>query len=170
MNYGDKVRLQSGDTATVESVEEIQLDEPIKVYNFEVEDYHTYYVSEHEVLVHNMCAETVDKAALYQVGLYSEIKGAKGLDAHHVGQKSVMKDLVDNYDPNKAPAINVPREGHTKSGEIGRLSTKINGFSNARQLLARDFRELRRVYPDIPKSKLKELIELNKKMYPEMRK
>lgn len=30
--------------------------------------------------------------------------------------------------------------------------------------------ELRRVYPDIPNSKLQELIEMNKKLYPEMRK
>ena len=26
------------------------------VYNFEVEDWHTYYVSEEEIFVHNMCA------------------------------------------------------------------------------------------------------------------
>jgi hypothetical protein len=36
--------------------------------------------------------------------------------------------------------------------------------------LARDIMELRRVYDHIPNSALKELIELNKKMYPEMRK
>ncbi len=28
---------------------------PIKVYNFQVEDYHTYYVSNTGVLVHNKC-------------------------------------------------------------------------------------------------------------------
>jgi len=32
-----------------------------------------------------------------------------------------------------------------------------------------DIQELRRVYPDIPSSKLKELIRMNKKLYPEMR-
>ena len=31
------------------------LDSPIKVYNFEVEDWHTYFVSEHDVFVHNSC-------------------------------------------------------------------------------------------------------------------
>ena len=71
-----------------------------------------------------------------------------------------MKKLVDNYNLNTAPAINVPKVGHTIKGP--------NGI-NPRQLLARDIRELRRVYDDIPNSKLKELIELNKKMYPEMR-
>lgn len=43
-------------------------------------------------------------------------------------------------------------------------------ISSARQLLARDIKELRRVYPDIPNKKLKELIDLNKLKYPEMRK
>ncbi|WP_242825982.1 polymorphic toxin-type HINT domain-containing protein, partial [Clostridium tunisiense] len=30
-------------------------DKPVKVYNFEVEDWHTYFVSEIGVLVHNKC-------------------------------------------------------------------------------------------------------------------
>ena len=77
-----------------------------------------------------------------------------------------MKKLVDGYDELTAPAINVPRIGHTKRHPV--RSTK--GITNARQLLARDIMELRRVYPDIPNSKLQELIEMNKKLYPEMRK
>ncbi len=56
LQTGDKVRLQSGQTASVDYAEEIQLKQPIKVYNFEVEDFHTYYVSEQKVLVHNTCA------------------------------------------------------------------------------------------------------------------
>ena len=61
LEAGDKVRLQSGKTAAVDSVEEIQLEQPIKVYNFEVEDFHTYYVSEQQVLVHNTCAAETTK-------------------------------------------------------------------------------------------------------------
>ena len=121
----------------------------------------------------------------YDVGLYGEQrKGLNGknlpLDSHHVGQKNIMKDLVTNYDPQKAPAIVVPREGHTKGkgnlpkGQTVVSRSKMNGntgkpFSSARDLLARDISELRRVYPDIPNSTLKELIDLNKSTYPEMR-
>ena len=36
------------------------------------------------------------------------------LDAHHVGQKALMKKLVADYDELTAPAINVPKLGHTK--------------------------------------------------------
>lgn len=106
----------------------------------------------------------------YQVGAYKDIKGVEGLDAHHAGQKAVMKKLVDNYDPNTAPAINVPKVGHTIKGPNGIVSRSTKGIDNPRQLLARDIMELRRVYDDIPNSSLRELIELNKKMYPEMRK
>ena len=98
--------------------------------------------------------------------------------SHHIGQKAIMKDMFAN-DEMKAPAILVNKMGHNnnKPGfEPGTVSrSRINPrtnrpFTNARELLARDIRELRRVYPDIPNSKLKEWIDLNKKMYPEMRK
>ena len=106
----------------------------------------------------------------YQVGTYQDIKGVDGLDAHHVGQKAVMKNLVENYDPKTAPAINVPKVGHTISGPNGIVSRNTKGIDNARQLLARDLFELKRVYPDIPNSLYRELIDMNMKMYPEMRK
>ena len=108
----------------------------------------------------------------YRVGPYNDIKGAKGFDAHHVGQKALMKKFIKGYNPKTAPAINVPKLGHTsriEENDIGIVSRSLKGVDNARQLLARDIRELRRVYPDIPNSKLRELANLNKKMYSEMR-
>ena len=161
---GDKVVLQSGDKYTVEKIDKVVHNELITVYNFEVEDFHTYFVSDASVLVHNTAG------CKYQVGAYKDIKGSKGLDAHHVGQKAVMKKLVKNYDEMTAPAINVPKVGHTIKGDKGIVSRKTKGITSARQLLARDIKELRRVYPDIPNSKLRELISMNKKLYPEMRK
>ena len=108
----------------------------------------------------------VQNADLYRVGRYCDIKGAEGLQAHHVGQKAVMKELVPGYNPNTAPAINVPIEGHmTKTTSGLRISTKTSGFTNARQVIARDIMELRRVFPDVPNSALRELIQLNITMY-----
>lgn len=78
-----------------------------------------------------------------------------------------MKDLIENYDPKTAPSINVLKVGHTISGPDGIVSRSTKWIESARQLLARDSMELRRVY-DYINSALKELIELNKKMYPEM--
>ena len=58
LKVGDKVRLEDGTTGTVEKAKHVKLDTPVTVYNFEVEDFHTYYVSEQKVLVHNTCAAT----------------------------------------------------------------------------------------------------------------
>ncbi|WP_017413235.1 polymorphic toxin-type HINT domain-containing protein, partial [Clostridium tunisiense] len=55
LKVGDKVTLETGKKARVESVTIEKLDKPVKVYNFEVEDWHTYFVSEIGVLVHNKC-------------------------------------------------------------------------------------------------------------------
>jgi RHS repeat-associated protein len=110
---------------------------------------------------------------VFEVGTYDILKiksAGLDLDAHHVGQGVLMNKFakVDGYDYAKAPAILVPSSGHTSIDPISgsRLSTNTKGINNARDLLARDVRELKRVYPDIPISKLQELTELNKKMYP----
>ena len=55
LSEGDTVELSDGSSGTVESVEITELDEPVTVYNFCVMDFHTYYVGESEVLVHNKC-------------------------------------------------------------------------------------------------------------------
>ncbi|MEG2868251.1 MAG: polymorphic toxin-type HINT domain-containing protein, partial [Terrisporobacter sp.] len=54
---GDVVVLQSGEKAEVESIDKVVQNELIAVYNFEVEDFHTYFVSDANVLVHNSCTQ-----------------------------------------------------------------------------------------------------------------
>lgn len=117
----------------------------------------------------SLASKGTGEAAKYDVGLYNEIKGVPGLDAHHIGQKAIMKKFIADYDPKVAPAILVPKVGHTIRGPKGIVSRSSKGIENGRQLLARDIMELRRVYPDIPNSQIKKLIELNKKLYPELR-
>ena len=51
----DVLRTQDGETETVKDVQIENLEEAVKVYNLEIEDSHTYYVSADEVLVHNEC-------------------------------------------------------------------------------------------------------------------
>jgi len=55
----DIVYTKDWNTAVVKSVNLIELDEPVEVFNFEVEDCHTYFVGELSVLVHNAnCGNT----------------------------------------------------------------------------------------------------------------
>jgi hypothetical protein len=107
----------------------------------------------------------------YEVGAYQILKeGAQaGLDAHHVGQKALMSQLIPGYDQLTAPSILLPKLGHTIRGADGVVSRSMTGFENARQVVARDIGELRRVYPDIPNSRLQQLIKMNKDMYHQIR-
>jgi len=91
-----------------------------------------------------------------------------GLDAHHADQSAAMKKVVAGYDHNTAPTILVPKVGHTIKGPNGIVSRSTKGLDNARDIVARGINELRRVYPDVPNAKLQELIEMNKRFYPEM--
>ncbi|WP_431045598.1 Ig-like domain-containing protein [Roseateles sp. L2-2] len=103
----------------------------------------------------------------YSVGQYNELAGVvKGLDAHHVGQKALLGKLIPGYDPLTAPAILVPKIGHTLRGPNGILSRSVEGLTTPRDVLARDIRELRRVYQDVPNSSLQKLIKMNKEAYP----
>ena len=53
LREGDELTLADGSTAIITKTYGEQLDEPVIVYNFEVSDFHTYYVTDNGVLVHN---------------------------------------------------------------------------------------------------------------------
>ena len=55
LRAGDILVLVNGEYVTLEKTQHEILEAPITVYNFEVEDYHTYYVGTDGVLVHNSC-------------------------------------------------------------------------------------------------------------------
>ncbi len=55
LKSGDEVYNLDGSTAVIIDSELEKLDEPILVYNLEVEDFHTYFVGYEPVLVHNSC-------------------------------------------------------------------------------------------------------------------
>ena len=59
----DIVYTQDWNTATVKSVNLLELDEPVEVFNFEVEDCHTYFVGDKFILVHNSCRSNAVKKA-----------------------------------------------------------------------------------------------------------
>ncbi len=55
LKVSEKLLLSCGKEVIIEKVEVEQLTEAETTYNFEVADFHTYYVTEKAVLVHNMC-------------------------------------------------------------------------------------------------------------------
>ena len=155
---GDQVRTRDGH-ATIASIAREDVE---RVFDLEIESDHSYFIDGTDVLAHN-CGKK------WQVGPYNKLKKLVGtdFDAHHVGQKAVMKKLVKKgYDPETAPAILVPKIGHTRKGPRGIVSRSRKGFKTVQELLDRDIAELRRVYPRIPKKALEEILGLNKSMYP----
>ncbi|MBQ7145471.1 MAG: hypothetical protein IJR95_01710 [Lachnospiraceae bacterium] len=58
LRAGDVLVLVNGEYVIVEWIQHEILEAPVKVFNFQVEDYHTYCVTCVGVLVHNSCGET----------------------------------------------------------------------------------------------------------------
>ena len=55
LRAGDILVLVNGEYVVVEMIQHEILEVPITVYNFEVTDFHTYYVGKESILVHNVC-------------------------------------------------------------------------------------------------------------------
>ena len=55
LRAGDRLQLLNGEYVIIEQVQHEILEAPVTVYNFEVEGFHTYFVGETSVLVHNLC-------------------------------------------------------------------------------------------------------------------
>ncbi len=53
LRAGDILVMLNGEYVVVEQVQHELLESPAAIYNFEVADFHTYYVGEEPVLVHN---------------------------------------------------------------------------------------------------------------------
>ncbi len=53
LQVGNKLQKADGSNLTIDKVEFVKLDEPVMVYNFTVADYHTYYVTDLGIWVHN---------------------------------------------------------------------------------------------------------------------
>lgn len=60
LHAGMTIWFANGTKGTVEDISNEGLEEPVTVYNFEVTDFHTYFVGENAVLVHNDCDTDVN--------------------------------------------------------------------------------------------------------------
>ena len=106
LQSGDHLTLADGTSAEVLTVTLEELEDPTVIYNFEVEEWHNYYVSDSGVLVHNMgCGTTGNKSgknsdnyvyrALNQKD-YERYTNGLGLEAKNPnGSWSLKEHLVD---------------------------------------------------------------------------
>jgi hypothetical protein len=97
LKTGDKLRLYNGNVIDVDKTIVEKLDETIKVYNFEVEDWHTYYVSSLQLLVHNTCKTDVFRGGnSFKVRLGVDVKIDKS-----TGLLKTERGVSVNDDPSK---------------------------------------------------------------------
>ncbi|MCC3865688.1 Hint domain-containing protein [Terrisporobacter petrolearius] len=132
---GDVVVLQSGDKSAVEKIDKVVHNELIRVYNFEVEDFHTYFVSDASVLVHN------DYSGVRRKGAFRKAKRDAGISksqqpykigsdymrtAEHEGSKIILgknnkpiktREYYFINDKGKKIIIQDHGAGHLKGGQ-----------------------------------------------------
>ena len=108
LRAGDILVLQSGEYVIVELIQHEILESPVTVYNFEVEDFHTYYVSDSAVLVHNECGPHTEEQQIIVKWAkeYQKNGGISRDDA--VALVDLAKDYGLNY---HYPAVHSGRSG-----------------------------------------------------------
>ena len=97
LRAGDILVLVNGEYVVVEQVQREILEAPVTVYNFQVEDYHTYYVAG-GVLVHNACNKPDSPVKVKDNAL-------KGVDVHAFKEEFVRKNVA-HWDVYKDTANN----------------------------------------------------------------
>ena len=97
LRAGDILVLVNGEYVVVEKVQHEILEAPITVYNFQVDGYHTYYVSQTGVLVHNTCGRTGKQTRLRELAdddkLSSALRGEIKRDINAIarGQRTTIR-------------------------------------------------------------------------------
>ena len=126
LRAGDILVLVNGDYVVVEKVQHEILEAPITVYNFQVENYHTYYVSSSGVLTHNKCTNPYGKKGspahqntIHEIGDSLEDQGYNVTYEYKVNTPGGTKNTrdVDLYADDGTNTIAVQVGRNTGSGQ-----------------------------------------------------
>ncbi len=130
---GDKVKLYSGEVLEIKEIRRERLEEPVKTYNFEVEDWHTYLVSENNVLVHNAGSKKCPLKFSFKSNKSNAGVGNGNLirTVGENGQTKVYRVIRPDENPlngltAKNPQRNMTVEGHITSGSRNKGSQYIS--------------------------------------------
>ena len=86
LRAGDILVMLNGEYVVVEQVQHELLESPETTYNFEVEGFHTYYVGNTSVLVHNKCGDN----PLEDIRYTDKVKAQMSMNDNHG-----FPDIVD---------------------------------------------------------------------------
>ncbi len=96
LRAGDRLQLLNGEYVIIEQVQYELLESSVTVYNFEVEDFHTYYVGNADVLVHNKCKVQVAEKLEY---IFGNATGNK----HNINRSQGLLRQVQSIGINDTP-------------------------------------------------------------------
>ena len=123
----DKLVSVEGKDLIVESIEIEKVDETVTVYNFKVDDYHTYFVGENAVWVHNAECGGSYKEVCEKNKEYNSTQSdyTKKQHAHHMPACDAYPDdfaeFMDSYNGKPdGPAISMTQADHKKTASFGR--------------------------------------------------
>ena len=95
LRAGDILVLVNGEYVIVEKIQHEILESPIKVYNFEVEGFHTYFVGDDDVLVHNMCKTS--KITKVNAGRQGRQKQLEKIAHDSKISKTLRNEMINRY-------------------------------------------------------------------------
>ncbi|WP_297429166.1 polymorphic toxin type 15 domain-containing protein, partial [Clostridium sp.] len=137
LQIGDKITASDGYDKTVESIESIQYNESREIYNLNVDENHTYFVSDLEVLVHNDCnyeggtkaEEAVPRIDEIEVNFnhktkYDETEFARQLADQEAGMNQLT---VNEYLQNRQRYID---EGRAIEGNMAQQAARKEALAN----------------------------------------
>ena len=131
LHAGMTIWFANGTKGTVEDISNEGLEEPVTVYNFEVADFHTYFIGECGTLVHNDCEPYIEFNKTHKDST-PQPKGTGPndgrLQSHHgLQQQWATENLGEyGYDPKLAPTVTI------ETG-VGLPHTTISTAQNARR-------------------------------------
>jgi intein/homing endonuclease len=117
LRAGDILVDVNGEKVVLEFVQHEILETPVKVYNFEVEDWHTYFVGDGDIWTHNLCTT---KPNASELGKQGEAYAAKDLGLQHntskiiINGRSRVPDFIDEANNVIAESKNVAELSYTK--------------------------------------------------------
>lgn len=145
LSAGDCILTASGEYLPITSIKQETLDEPITVYNFTVDDNHSYYASQIEILAHNASCNEISSyypdSQNRQFDNYKSFKkfygkAGKGCEWHHIVEQSQVKNGISAQNIYSVKnTIRLDYATHRKitgiyNTKIGNLGTKYADVAN----------------------------------------
>lgn len=128
LRAGDVLVLLNGEYVVVEWVQHELLENPVRVYNFQVEGFHTYYVSSHSILVHNKCRNNGYTTPEGGCGKTDSIQVGDTTVTFGHGGRHLEGTELNTAQVNQAIAENVVTQSFSAAGNVN-ASVVVSGYN-----------------------------------------